>query len=284
MSPPPELAAHSGARRLTHRSTGSRKAHFVRCFGPVSSTVIAKRPEAELSGYERTQDFFAKRASGWEHFVKKEWLLNDYEHYYALLASAISATQDAIKILDLGCGGGIEFESIFRQAPDVQITSVDQSGPMLDCLRKKYAERLGQIEIIQDSYLTCPLEEEAYDYVVTSMSVHYFPPPKRCEIYERIVRALKCDGAYIEGTYCSNSDEEEHQALREFRGGTKGLAGADSGVWKVNIPMQSTTISRLLSEAGFANSEWLADERWVVVACKTAFRRPKREHDQQGVN
>jgi len=109
--------------------------------------------------------------------------------------------------------------------------------------------------------------------------VHYFPPERRCEIYRRIIRVLKSDGAYIEGTYCSSSDEEERQALREFRGGTKGLAGADSGEWKVNIPLQSTTISRLLTEAGFVSNDWLADERWVIVARKAAFRGADDEHN-----
>ncbi len=234
-----------------------------------------------MSEPERTQEFFAKRATRWEHFVKKEWLPDDYEHYYTLLASGILSTQDAIRILDLGCGGGIEFEWIFRQAPNAHITAVDRSKPMLDCLREKYGERLDQFQIIQDNYLACPLSEVAYDYVVTSMSVHYFPPSKRREIYERIERVLKPGGAYVEGTYCSDSEEEERQVLNAFERRTAGLDGADSGEWKVNIPLQPTTISRLLKQAGFASSEWLAGERWVVLARKTASQGSGCDYDQR---
>jgi tRNA (cmo5U34)-methyltransferase len=221
-----------------------------------------------MSGYEKTRDFFAKRAAGWENFVKKEWLPDIYEHYYTLLASAIVPTEDPVRILDLGCGGGIEIEYIFRQVPNARITAVDQSRPMLDCLRTKYADRLGQIDIVEESYLSCLLDEDAYAYVLSSMSVHYFPPARRCDIYRRILHALRDDGIYVEGTYCSDSDEEERQKLDEYCGGTKGLTGAADGVWKVNIPLQTITISRLLNEAGFASTEWLANEAWVVVARK----------------
>src|SRR4051812_421955 len=110
---------------------------------------------------ESMEAFFAERAAGWEDFVKKTWLPNHYEHYYELLASGIEATQRPVRILDLGCGGGIELEWIFRRAPHARITAVDRSGPMLDCLRRKYADHLSRLTIVEDSYLTCPLEAEA---------------------------------------------------------------------------------------------------------------------------
>ena len=66
------------------------------------------------------QEFFADRAEGWEDFVMKEWLPNSYDHYYTLLSSGIPETQAPIEILDLGCGGGIEFEWIFTRAPNAR--------------------------------------------------------------------------------------------------------------------------------------------------------------------
>ncbi len=213
------------------------------------------------------QDFFAQRAAGWEDFVKKEWLAKHYQYYYALLASGIPATQAPIEILDLGCGGGIEFEWILQRAPNARVTGVDQSPRMLDCLRKKYADRLDQFNLIQDSYLTCALEEEGFDFVVTSMSVHYFRPPIRREVYKRIHRSLIDDGSYIEGTYCVTK-EEEQKGLSNFERSAAGLEGADSGRFKVNLPLHADTISALLNDAGFPVVEWPDRKDWVVIARK----------------
>ena len=214
------------------------------------------------------QEFFTERAAGWEDFVKKEWLPDAYEYYYSLLASGIAKTDSPIRILDLGCGGGIEFEWIFKRAPNARITAVDQSAAMLDCLRQKYESRLDQFQIVQNSYLTCPLEEKTFDYAVTSMSVHYFRPEVRQQIYEKIRRTLTRDGTYIEGTYCADDAEDERKRLDHFGVITARKEGVDSGRYKLNLPLQRETISRLLEKAGFAQTEWLQDGDMVVVAQK----------------
>ena len=213
------------------------------------------------------QQFFADRAEGWEDLVKKDWLPDRFEHYYTLLASAIPATEAPIQILDLGCGGGIEFEWILSRVPNALITGVDQSEPMLDRLRKKYVHRLDQFELINDSYLSCDLEENRFDFVVTSMSVHYFRPPVRQQIYVRIYRTLNHRGTYVEGTYCVSAEEEEVK-LRNFERSSAGLEGADAGRFKVNLPLQSNTITTLLTNAGFESVEWVNGEQWVVTGTK----------------
>ena len=75
------------------------------------------------------------------------------------------------------------------------------------------------------------------------------------EICERIERVLKPGGDYVEGTYCSETEEEERQVLSAFERRTAGLDGADSGEWKIIIPLQPAAVSRLLKQAGFAGSE-----------------------------
>jgi len=221
--------------------------------------------EAHLSDLFDMQEFFAKRAAGWEHYVKKEWLPNVYEYYYSLLASQIVKTDSPIRIIDLGCGGGIEFEWIFKQAPNAQVTGVDQSAAMLDCLRQKYEGRLHQIQVVQDSYLTCPLEKEAFDYAMTSMSVHYFRPHVRKQIYERINQTLKSGGTYIEGTYSADDAADEKKRLDHFEAITAGIE-ADSGRYKLNLPLYTETVSDLLRQAGFDQIEWPQDGDMVVVA------------------
>lgn len=221
-----------------------------------------------MSDLRDMQQFFAERAVTWEHFVKKEWLPEHYEQFYTQLASTIPETESPIRILDVGCGGGIEFEWIFARAPNAQITGIDQSEAMLNCLRAKYADRLDQFELIQASYLTHAFPADTYDYAITSMSVHYFRPAIRRGIYERIRAALKPGAVYIEGTYCADSVEEEDERLAHFEKITKGQPGVDEGRYKCNLPLAQETLVRLKQEAGFRDVRWLNDEDWVIVGTK----------------
>lgn len=72
------------------------------------------------------------------------------------------------------------------------------------------------------------------------MSVHYFPPSKYREIYESIERVLNPDGAYVEGTNCSDTEEEDCQVLSAFERRTAGLDGADFGNGRTTSPCNSS--------------------------------------------
>jgi tRNA (cmo5U34)-methyltransferase len=221
-----------------------------------------------LSDLLDMQEFFTERASNWEHFVKVEWLPQDYEHYYSLLASTIPETESPIRILDVGCGGGIEFEWIFRRAPNAKVTGIDQSSEMLDCLRAKYADQLSQFNLIHESYLTHQFSEEAFDFAITSMSIHYFRPSIRREIYEKIRVALEPGAVYIEGTYCADDEEDQNKRLAHFEEITRGRPGVNEGRYKCNLPLTKDTITRLKEEAGFRDVTWLNNEDWVAIGTK----------------
>lgn len=231
---------------------------------------LFRRRRQSLSELRDMQQFFADRADTWEHFVKVAWLPNAYEYYYSLIASQVAPTDEPIRILDLGCGGGIEFEWIFARAPNAQITGVDQSAAMLANLRRKFEDRLHQFTLTQESYLTCALEEAAFDYAITSMSVHYFRPGIRREIYQRIFQAIKPLGLYIEGTYSAADLKEEKEVLDYFETVTAGQDDVDTGRFKVNVPLYPGTVSDLLLQVGFTDVTWPEDGDMVAVASKPA--------------
>ena len=91
------------------------------------------------------------------------------------------------RVLDLGCGTGLEIDTILERAPNAQITGYDVSEQMPGRLRSKYRAMLSQIRLISESFLNAFFERHAYDHVVSVLNLHRLLPEKKGEFYGRKV-------------------------------------------------------------------------------------------------
>ncbi|HYE84668.1 MAG TPA: methyltransferase domain-containing protein [Clostridia bacterium] len=85
--------------------------------------------------FEQMADFFNCRAETYDFHMIDELDLNVF---YEEIAKCIPKERNNIKLLDLGCGTGLELEGIFSIYPYAEVTGIDLSGKMLDVLREKY--------------------------------------------------------------------------------------------------------------------------------------------------
>ena len=76
------------------------------------------------------------------------------------------------KILDLGCGTGLELTYYFDRCREGSITGIDLAPGMLQALREKFPGK--KLNLIQGSYFAVPLGEEAFDAAVSVESLHHF--------------------------------------------------------------------------------------------------------------
>ncbi|WP_346928834.1 class I SAM-dependent methyltransferase [Clostridium sp.] len=199
---------------------------------------------------EEMGSFFNLRAEGYEKHM--EDAITSFEEYYRLVSSTLEYTEEAIEILDLGCGTGLELEEIFKKAPNARITCMDLSKEMLEILKEKYKNKLKQINIIIAPYLEEDFGIKKYDYVVGIMTMHHFLHDEKLELYKKIKLALKEEGSYIEGDYVVSKYNEEkwlkqRVELLEEQGDEK------IKLYHIDIPFALTTQKRLFKEAGFKN-------------------------------
>jgi tRNA (cmo5U34)-methyltransferase len=214
---------------------------------------------------DRMTDFFDTRADGYDKQMAQK--VKNFNAFYTAAAQPIPATDFPVKILDLGCGTGLELVTIFNRVPNAQITAIDLSENMLGRLRHKNVGRLGQIEIIQGSYLELPFGRRLYDYTISVMTLHHLLPEKKLCLYEKIYQALKIGGKYIEADYVV-SKEKEAKLLADYHKKT-GINGQHmDGVFHLDIPMSVKTLRDLLTTAGFVNIEitWQHGDAVVIEA------------------
>lgn len=225
---------------------------------------------------EEMARFFDVRVDGYDEHMRRT--VRSFDEFYGAVARGVAGAGETgaapverynpparpARILDLGCGTGLELEQIFRLLPDAQVTCIDLSAGMLEGLAHKYADRKGQIHIIQDSYLTLPFGEGLYDRAVSVMSVHHLLPDAKRRLYEKIHGALRPGGRYVEGDYIV-SQEEEAQLLAEYREQAKSVGEPADGYYHIDIPFSVETQTRILLEAGFQSVEVIWQEGAAAV-------------------
>jgi tRNA (cmo5U34)-methyltransferase len=209
--------------------------------------------------------FFDAKAAGYdEHMRENIFVDGTFAQFYQAISSPIEKTGEPLHILDLGCGTGFEIGALLQRVPNAAITGVDLATDMLELLRKKYTAHMNQITLVTDSYLTMPFGRQAYDHVISAMSLHHILRDTKRELYTKIHAALKPGGKYIEGDSVIPVGMEG-QFLAEYHREAASVPPAKDGHYHIDIPFSMDTQRSLLLEAGFRNFElvWQKDSSVV---------------------
>jgi tRNA (cmo5U34)-methyltransferase len=198
-------------------------------------------------GIEEMSSFFDKRAETYDNHMLKEL---DLEVFYDEIAKCIPSGKGKARLLDLGCGTGLEIERFFDLYPDSHVTGVDLSSKMLEVFRRKFYNRETQIELICNSYFDMEFGKEVFDFVLSTYSLHHFSAEQKLKLYKKIFDSLKNDGLYIEGDYTVKSKEKEIFYLTES-GRLRKENGCNKGFYHYDTPLSIQTQIGLLREAGF---------------------------------
>ena len=160
---------------------------------------------------ERMGEFFDARLNGYEeHHLKT---IASAEEFYPFTADCLPKVPGS-RILDLGCGTGLELRYYFDIVPTAEITGIDLASGMLEALKEKFPGKT--LTLIHGSYFDIPLEENAFDAVVSVESLHHFTKEEKIPLYEKVRKALKPGRYFILTDYFAASNEEEESRRTEF--------------------------------------------------------------------
>jgi tRNA (cmo5U34)-methyltransferase len=197
---------------------------------------------------EEMGSFFNARIDGYEAHMLREG--NDV---YVETAKLIPAAR-GIKLLDLGCGTGLELDEIFKVNPTVQVTGIDLAEKLLEKLKLKHATRKSQLNLILASYFEYDFGKNTFDIALSVDSLHHYSSEDKIKLYKRIYTALKPSGFYIEADYMAEDQEfedfrfAENQRLRAEQGITEGY-------YHYDIPYTVENQTAMLKKPGFNSVE-----------------------------
>ena len=203
---------------------------------------------------ERMSEFFEKRLDGYD-----EHMLTNIEaarEFYPFTAECLPKA-DGCRVLDLGCGTGLELEYYFALNPTARVTGIDLSQGMLDALSAKLESE--NVTLVCGSYFDTPLGENVFDAAVSVESLHHFTQKEKVPLYERLCKAIKNGGYFILTDYFALSNEEE-QTHRDILAALKKEQGITDGeFYHYDIPLTVAHEIEALTAAGFFSVEVLSN-------------------------
>lgn len=214
---------------------------------------------------ERMGEFFDNRLD--EYDEHQMTCIDSACEFYPFTASLLPRQPHA-RVLDLGCGTGLELEHYFAINPDAEVTGIDLAPGMLDALREKFPGK--GITLIQGSYFDVPFGSEAFDAAVSVESLHHFCRDEKALLYARVMKALKPGGYFVLTDYFSLCDEEEraHRAELQRIKQEQGLAFDE--LYHYDTPLTVEHETQALVAAGFSSVALLG--RWGATHTLKASR------------
>ena len=164
-----------------------------------------------MATLEKMDSFFTARVDGYDDHMRSS--IKGADVFYKYTASLLPKMEGA-KVLDLGCGTGLELEEFFAVNPSARVTGIDLTEAMLDELKSKFPDK--ELNLICGSYFDEPLGESVYDAAVSVESLHHFTKDEKIPLYSKVREALNSNGFFILTDYCALSWEEEVSRRQEL--------------------------------------------------------------------
>ena len=194
--------------------------------------------------------FFAARIDGYDRHMRTE--IEGAAEFYPFTASLLPDVPGA-KVLDLGCGTGLELEPYFHRNPAASVTGIDLSEVMLRALAEKFPDQ--DLSLIHGSYFDVPLGEGVYDAAVSVESLHHFPPEQKLALYRGVRAALKKTGFFVLTDYFAGSPAEEESGFAALRRMKRDQNAPEGVLYHFDTPLTAAHELRILREAGFSRAE-----------------------------
>lgn len=201
---------------------------------------------------EKMDAFFEARLDGYEEHMLNN--IESAEEFYPFTAAALPHMPGA-KVLDLGCGTGLELRWYFRINPSAQITGIDLSAEMLKVLRRTYPDKA--LEFIHGSYFDVPFGECVFDGAVSVESLHHFTMEEKIPLYNKLRRSLKPAGWFVLTDYFSLSNEEERMHRQNLIALKRAQGLPDHEFYHYDTPLTVEHEKEALLLAGFTQVDVL---------------------------
>ena len=204
---------------------------------------------------EKMGEFFDDRLREYESHQLDE--IDCAREFYPFTANCLPLRPVA-KVLDLGCGTGLELDYYFSLNPSAEITGIDVAPTMLQTLKEKFSRRA--VKLILGSYFEVPFENNFYDAAVSVESLHHFTQEEKIPLYRKVLQSLAPKGYFVLTDYFASTAKQESFFRSEFIR-LKGEQGIRDGeLYHYDTPLTVEHETEALREAGF--SEVCVLRRW----------------------
>ena len=198
---------------------------------------------------EKMDAFFEARLVGYDEHMLTE--IEGAAEFYPATAALLPEASGA-KVLDLGCGTGLELQFYFDENPTAKVTGIDLSAAMLGALKEKFPGK--ELQLVQGSYFEADLGD-GYDAAVSVESLHHFTREEKTGLYAKLHAALKDGGYFVLTDYFAPDDAYEQFYFNELHRLKHEQGIADNAFYHYDTPLTVAHETKALLDAGFSRVE-----------------------------
>jgi ubiquinone/menaquinone biosynthesis C-methylase UbiE len=126
------------------------------------------------------------------------------------------------RILDLGTGDGRLMALVKLNRPEAEGVALDFSEPMLECVRKRFAQDEKVTVVKHDFSLPLPTERLGFfDAVVSSLAIHHLDHKRKRQLYKEVFGMLNSEGVFCNLDRVASPTENLHVKFMEASGTPK---------------------------------------------------------------
>ena len=207
----------------------------------------------ELFMLEKMGAFFDNRLETYDMHMMKN--IDSADAFYPFTAELLPKEPGA-RVLDLGCGTGLELAPYFQINPSAKIVGIDLAPGMLGELKRKFPGR--DLHLILGSYFDAPFGEQCFDAAVSVESLHHFTSAEKLPLYRKLWASLRERGYFVLTDYFALSDAEEKDFRENFLRYKAEQGIEDDELYHFDTPLTVAHECEVLSMAGFSKIEVLS--------------------------
>lgn len=183
-----------------------------------------------------------------------------------VVQAAAALKPDATHVLDIGCGAGNYSLKLLQQLPDLKVTLIDLSAPMLErAVERVSAATTGEVTALQGDARALDVPDTQFDFVLAAAVLHHLRSDEEWQqVFAKIYRSLKPGGSFWIVDLIEHSTPEIQTLMwerySEYLSGLKDEAYRDdvfAYIEKEDTPRSLMYQIDLLREVGFARVEIL---------------------------
>jgi ubiquinone/menaquinone biosynthesis C-methylase UbiE len=112
--------------------------------------------------------------------------------YRRIVDDLVEAVPEGAEVLDVGTGPGVLLVELAGRRPDVRVTGVDLSADMVTAAQGNVGEFGERVSVRVGDVVDLPFPDDAFDVVVTSLSMHHWDRP--ADAVPELARVLRPGG------------------------------------------------------------------------------------------
>ena len=137
-----------------------------------------------------------------------------------IAAAAARVTPGAVSLLDIGCGAGNYSLKILEQLPNLDVTLIDLSRPMLDRATERVSRvTTGKVTALQGDIRELQIGESRFDVICAAAVLHHLRETEEWrDVFSRLYAALKPGGSVWISDLVEHSDARVQALMWERYG------------------------------------------------------------------